>query len=123
VQGEIGDRRYDRWITFATGTPPPPVCLDATCPANTSAVETRVVDAAGAGVDASVEIVDLAAARHVAGREVRVWRPSGSGRFLPWTTVRVRAVHEDLEAITTRMLAPGVNEILLRLPGRVTAAR
>lgn len=116
VVGSVGSRSLDRVITFGSGKPIAPVCLDEVCRTDEAAVDIRVVDAGGDLVKtADIEVLDDPHGRWQAGTLIM---PLTEG-FRAGVTVTLRSTAESLQAAAAVWLMTGVNDIVIRLPGRV----
>jgi hypothetical protein len=122
VKGNLTGRRYDKEVVFA-GAPAPPICLDLQCGPD-AAVRIRVVDRGGTLVegDTVLEITGGVETRAVfaSGRYFQHGLPSGIAVDLRATLGRA-ADAPAITSTTTAWLAPGINQIVIRLPQSLAA--
>ena len=101
VKGTIGRRFVDRIITFDDADPPSPICLLEPCDSDAADLAVRVIDETGRLLSDDAYLLE---------------EPSNPRA---WTTVTVRATAGDLTSERSLSLVPGVNQVVLRLPGTV----
>ena len=129
VKGILAGRSYDKEVVFGDA-PASPICLDPRCGAD-AAVRIRVVDLAGTIVDGFTTVEMTESGRGYAERDGTVSITSPGSHFLNGLRsgigVHLRAIVGAQEGDpvivgnTTAWLAPGMNQIVVRLPQIVAA--
>jgi hypothetical protein len=115
VHGKLGGRAYDRWITFGGGAPLAPVCLDSFCGPETVVVHVTVADSAGALAMAELDVLPADGRGAVESQLSHGF----TARMEPGRPITLRARVPGQEVTSTFWPLPGVNDLLLRLPGKI----
>jgi hypothetical protein len=115
VHGKLGGRAYDRWISFGGGAPLAPVCLDSFCGPDTVVVHATVADSAGERAMAELEVLSADGRGAVESQ----LSPGFTARMQAGRPITLRARVPGQEVTSTFWPLPGVNDLLLRLPGKI----